>query len=365
MFLEFLASLKSFLSEFNVIKYITFRSAFASFTSFLIAMTFMPFLIKKLKSKDIVDMNMRKYCPDINALHKGKNGTPTMGGIAIIISFVISVLLWADLRNPYVWLIVISMIVMGGIGLFDDYLKLKNKSNQALSIRSKLAIQTVFGLAVGTYLYLNPVHSVYGTSLQFPFFKNLLPDFGIFYIPFAACVILVTSNAVNVTDGLDGLAIGSLMICIVAYSIISYLVGHFEFADYLQILHIPNSGELAVCFTALVGASLAFLWFNTKPARVFMGDTGSLPLGTVIGIVALITKQELLLFLVGGVFVIELASVAIQVLSYKIRGKRVFKTAPLHHHFELLGWPESQIIVRFWIIGIIFALLSLSTLKLR
>jgi phospho-N-acetylmuramoyl-pentapeptide-transferase len=365
LFLELLATLKSFLSEFNVIKYITFRSAFASFTSFLLAMIITPAFIRKLKSKNIVDMNMRKYCQDINTLHKDKNGTPTMGGIVIILSFVVSVLLWADLRNPYVWLIIISMLVMGAVGWFDDFLKLKNKSNQALSIRNKLAIQTIFGLAVGTYLYLNPIHSAYGTNLQFPFFKNFLPNLGILYIPFAACVILATSNAVNVTDGLDGLAIGSLMICIGAYSIISYIVGHAEFASYLQILHIPNSGELTVCFTSLVGVSLAFLWFNTKPARIFMGDTGSLPLGAVIGIVALITKQELLLFLVGGVFVIEIASVAIQILSYKIRGKRVFKTAPLHHHFELLGWPESQIIVRFWIIGIIFALLSLSTLKLR
>jgi phospho-N-acetylmuramoyl-pentapeptide-transferase len=365
LLLELLEILKRFFSGFNVIHYITFRSALSSFTSFLITVGITPFIIRKLKGKNIVDMNMRKYCPDINALHKDKNGTPTMGGIVIIASVIVSILLWADLKNPYVWLIIISIFAMGTLGFFDDFWKLKNRSSQALSIRSKLIVQILFGLAVGTYLYLHPLHPTCGTCLQFPFFKNLSPNLGIFYIPFAACVILATSNAVNVTDGLDGLAIGCLMICIGAYGIMSYLTGHAEFADYLQILPVSGSGELAVCSTALIGASLAFLWFNTKPAQIFMGDTGALPLGAIVGVIALITKQELLLFLVGGVFVIEILSVAIQIISYKTRRKRVFKTAPLHHHFELLGWQESQIIVRFWIIGIIFALLSLSTLKLR
>ena len=312
-----------------------------------------------------MDMNTRKDCPSLNVLHKYKNGTPTMGGIIIIFSFLISILLWGNLQNSYVWLIIISVLVMGTLGWVDDSLKLRNKSSRALSIRSKLIIQILFGLAVGIYLYLYPIHPTYGTYLQLPFFKNLFFDLGIFYIPFVACVILATSNAVNITDGLDGLAVGCLMICMGAYAVISYLTGHAEFANYLQILHIAGSGELAVCATALVGASLAFLWFNVKPAQIFMGDVGSLPLGTVVGIVALITNQEMLLFLVGGVFVIEILSVAIQIVSYKTRRKRVFKMAPLHHHFEKLGWQESQVIVRFWIIGIILALLSLSTLKLR
>lgn len=365
MFLKFLDTLANLFSGFNVVQYITFRSAFSAVTAFLLAVFLIPFLIRKLKSKNIVDMNAREYCSTLNVLHKDKHGTPTMGGIIIILSFLVSILFWGDLQNPYIWLVIISMLVMGALGFVDDILKIKNKSSKALSIRSKLIVQILLGLAVGTYLYIYPTHPVYGTYLQFPFFKNLIFDMGIYYIPFAVCIILATSNAVNVTDGLDGLAVGSLMICIGAYAVISYLTGHIEFANYLQILPIAGSGELAVCSTALVGASLAFLWFNTKPAQIFMGDVGSLPLGTAIGVVALITKQELLLFLIGGVFVMEILSVVIQIIFYKIWRKRIFKMAPIHHHFEKLGWQESQIIVRFWIIGIILALLSLSTLKLR
>ena len=365
MILQFWVILTKIFSGFNVIHYITFRSALSSVTAFLIAVILTPLLIGKLKRRNIVDMNTRKHCPTLNVLHKDKNGTPTMGGVIIIISFLLSILLWGNLQNPYVWIIIISILVMGILGFVDDFLKLRNKSSQALSIRSKLIVQILFGLAVGTYLYLHPLHPTYGTHLQFPFFKNLFFDLGIFYILFVACVILATSNAVNITDGLDGLAIGCLMICMGAYAVMSYLTGHAEFANYLQTLPIQGSGELTVCCTALIGASLAFLWFNAKPAQIIMGDVGALPLGTVIGVVALITKQELLLFLVGGVFVIEILSVAIQIISYKTRRKRVFKMAPLHHHFEKLGWQESQVIVRFWIIGIILALLSLSTLKLR
>ncbi len=365
MFLKFFDALVNFFSGFNVIQYITFRGAFSAVTTFLIAMFLMPILIKKLKNKNIVDMNKREYCHTLNILHKDKHGTPTMGGIVIVLSFLISILFWGNLQNSYVWLVVISMLMMGALGFVDDILKIKNKSNKALSIRSKLTVQILVGLMIGTYLYIHPVHPVYGTYLQFPFFKKLIFDMGIFYIPFAVCVILATSNAVNITDGLDGLAVGSIMICTGAYAVISYLTGHIEFANYLQILPIAGSGELAVCSTALVGASLAFLWFNTKPAQIFMGDVGSLPLGTAIGVVALITKQELLLFLVGGVFVMEILSVVIQIISYKIWHKRVFKMAPIHHHFERLGWQETQITVRFWIIGIILMLLSLSTLKLR
>ncbi len=365
MFLIFFETLKRLFSGFNVIQYITFRSAFSAVTAFLFAVFLMPFLIKKLKSKDIVDMNEREYCSTLNVLHKDKHGTPTMGGIIIIFSFLISILFWGNLQNPYVWLVIVSILVMGALGFVDDILKIRNKSSKALSIKSKLIVQILLGLAVGTYLYFNPTHPEYGTYLQLPFFKNLIFDMGIYYIPFAVCVILATSNAVNITDGLDGLAVGSIMICMGAYAIISYLTGHMEFANYLQIIPIAGSGELAVCSTALLGASLAFLWFNTKPAQVFMGDVGALPLGAAIGVVALITKQELLLFLVGGVFVMEILSVIIQIISYKIWRKRVFKMAPIHHHFEKLGWQESQIIVRFWIIGIILALLSLSTLKLR
>ncbi len=365
MFLLFFETLKKIFSGFNVIQYITFRAAFSAVTTFLLAMLLMPVLIKKLKSKNVVDMNEREYCDTLNVLHKDKRGTPTMGGIVIIFSFLISILFWGNLKNPYVWLVIISILVMGTLGFIDDILKIRNKSSKALSIRSKLIVQILLGLAVGAYLYIYPTHPVYGTYLQFPFFKHLIFDMGIYYVPFAMCVILATSNAVNITDGLDGLAVGSIMICMGAYSIISYLTGHIEFANYLQIIPIAGSGELAVCSIALLGASLAFLWFNAKPAQIFMGDVGSLSLGTVVGVVALITKQELLLFLVGGVFVMEIFSVAIQIISYKIWHKRIFKMAPIHHHFERLGWQEDQIIVRFWIIGIILALLSLSTLKLR
>jgi len=365
LFLLFFETLKKFFSGFNVIQYITFRSAFSAVTAFLIAMLLIPFLIKKLKNKNVVDMNEREDCSDLNALHKDKRGTPTMGGIIIIFSFLVSILLWGDMHSSYVWLMVVSILIMGALGFVDDFLKLKNRSSKALSIRSKLIIQISVGILVGTYLYLYPTHPIYGTYLQFPFFKKLLFDMGIYYIPFSVCVILATSNAVNITDGLDGLAVGLMMICTGAYAVISYLAGHIKFANYLQILPIAGSGELAVCATALLGASLAFLWFNTKPAQIFMGDVGSLPLGTAVGVLALITKQELLLILVGGIFIIEILSVVIQIISYRFWHKRVFKMAPIHHHFEKMGWQESQIIVRFWIIGIILALLALSTLKLR
>jgi len=254
---------------------------------------------------------------------------------------------------------------MGGLGFIDDYFKLKNRSNESLSIRTKLFIQISFGLFLGLYLYLYPLHLSYGTTLTFPFAKNLCFNLGLWYIPFSVLVIVTTSNAVNVTDGLDGLAVGCLIIGAGAYGVVSYLTGHAQFANYLQILHIKGAGELAIACTALVGGGLAFLWYNAHPAKVFMGDTGSNALGAALGTVALITKHELLLLLVGGVFVIEIFSVLLQIASFKLRGKRVFKRAPLHHHFELSGWEESQVIVRFWIIAILFAILSLSTLKIR
>ena len=365
MFYHLFYPLKEFFSGLNIFKYLTFRGAGAAVTAFLIALLISPPVIRKLKKMKVVDNSHREYCPKLNSLHEKKNGTPTMGGIIIISAVLISTLLWSDLANSYVWLLVLALVWMGGLGFVDDYMKLKNRSNESLSIKTKLLAQIGFGVIVGSYLYLCPHHRSSGGALTFPFLKDLSLNLGLWYIPFSVAVIVSTSNAVNVTDGLDGLAIGCLIIGAGAYSIVSYLTGHIQFAHYLQIPYVSGAGELAVGGAALMGAGLAFLWFNAHPAQVFMGDIGSNALGAALGTVALITKHELLLFLVGGVFVVEIFSVLLQIVSFKLRGKRVFLRAPLHHHFELRGWQESQVIVRFWIIAIIFAIISLSTLKIR
>ena len=319
-------------------------------------------MIRQLDRLKVGETIRRKHVPALYPLHAGKEGTPTMGGVLILAAIIISTLLWADVFNRYILLALASILWLGIVGFIDDRIKLSSKSSRGLRAFTKLTGQAIFGLFVGIYL-------LYGLRvegiLEIPFFKNLLVNLGYFYIFYVALVIVASSNAVNITDGLDGLAIGCVVMAALAYSIMSYVTGHIDFSDYLKIFYIPGSGELAIFCAAIAGAGLGFLWFNCYPASIFMGDTGALALGGAIGTVAILIKKELLLVLVGGVFVIEALSVILQVASFKTRGKRIFKMAPLHHHFQLKGWPESKVIVRFWIIAGIFAILSLATLKLR
>ncbi len=343
---------------FNVFRYITFRTIYAVLTALFICFVVGPYIIRALQ-KLHVGQQIREEGPKS---HQAKSGTPTMGGIMILFAVVIPTLLWADLTNEYIWLIIFSTVGFGLIGFWDDYRKVVKKQSEGLSVKAKFSFQVLIALVVGASLYSFPAYS---TQLSVPFFKDFNPDLGWLYIPFVVLVLVGASNAVNLTDGLDGLAIGPVIVAAVAYTIVAYVTGHVKFADYLLINHIQGAGELAIFCGAMVGASLGFLWFNAYPASVFMGDVGSLPLGAALGTVAVMTKHELLLVLVGGIFVIEALSVIFQVTSYKSRGKRVFLMAPIHHHFELKGWEEPKVIVRFWIIAIILALLSLSTLKLR
>ena len=350
--------LHSQFSIFNVFRYLSFRIIYAAITAFLIAFVLAPVLIRKLQSYGI-GQKIREEGP---SRHQEKGGTPTMGGILILFAVVLATLLWTDLANAYVWLAVFAMVGFGAVGLLDDYLKVCRGHNQGLTATQKFGSQVVVALLIGGLLYFLPAYS---TKLSVPFFKSFTPDLGLLYIPFAVLVIVGASNAVNLTDGLDGLAIGPVMIAAMAYTIVAYMSGNRIFADYLLIPYIEGSGELAVFTGSIFGASLGFLWFNTYPASVFMGDVGSLPLGAALGTVSIISKHELLLVLVGGVFVIEALSVIFQVASYKSRGKRVFLMAPIHHHFELKGWEEPKVVVRLWILAILLALFSLSTLKLR
>ncbi len=345
---------------FNVFKYITLRTAYAILTSLSISFILGPWLIEKLKRYP-ANGSVREYIPEG---HLAKAETPGMGGILILISIFVPTLLWANLTNRYIWLVLGVTLCMGIIGLVDDRLKLKHQGRRGLNIGQKLCWQSLVGLAAGLYLMLNPVDDLV-TRLPIPFFKNVHPDLGWFYLPLLVLIIVGTSNAVNLTDGLDGLAIGPVIIATGAFIILTYVAGHARFAEYLMIPYIPGSGELSIFCGAMLGASLGFLWFNAYPAQVFMGDIGALALGGAIGTVAIVSKNELLLVVIGGVFVIEALSVIIQVASYKLSGKRIFRMAPIHHHFELRGWAEPKIIVRFWIIAIILALVGLSTLKLR
>jgi phospho-N-acetylmuramoyl-pentapeptide-transferase len=346
-------------SILNVFRYITFRTIYASLTAFLICFILGPWVIKQLSA-----LQVRQFIRDEGPKsHQAKAGTPTMGGVLILVSLVISTLLWGNITNFYVWTVLLVTVGFGLIGFVDDYLMLSRKKNMGLTARRKFLLQTLLALAVGYLLYLHPDFS---TRVTVPFFKNLSPDLGIGYIFFATFVIVGTSNAVNLTDGLDGLAIGPMIIASVTYMVFAYVAGHVKIADYLQLHYVAGSGELTVFCGALVGAGLGFLWFNAYPAQVFMGDVGSLSLGGALGSVAVITKQEVLLALVGGLFVIEALSVIFQVSYYKMtHGRRIFRMAPLHHHFELKGWPEPKVIVRFWIIAVALALVAISTLKLR
>lgn len=359
MLYNWLYPLHTEFSILNVFRYLSFRVIYASVTAFLIAFVLAPWLIKKLQ-----DIKLGQQVRDDGPKrHLAKSGTPTMGGLLIIFAVVLATLLWADLTNKYVWLVILSTLGFGLIGFVDDYLKFIKAQSKGLSASQKFAGQVAIALAVGLILYF--FLPGYSTKLSVPFFKNFTPELGWLYIPFVVLVIVGSSNAVNLTDGLDGLAVGPVMIASMAYTIVAYAAGHRLFADYLLIPHIEGAGEVGVFTAAIFGASLGFLWFNTYPATVFMGDVGSLPLGAALGTVAVISKHELLLMLVGGVFVIEAVSVIFQVLSFKSRGKRIFLMAPIHHHFEMKGWEEPKVVVRLWIIAILLALLSLSTLKLR
>jgi phospho-N-acetylmuramoyl-pentapeptide-transferase len=355
---QLLYSLHTTYSGFNVFRYITFRAAMAALTSLLISFLLGPWLIRALTKKQI-GQQIRDDGP---ASHSSKAGTPTMGGTIIILALALSTLLLADLANPYVWLAVGGTIGFGAVGFLDDYLKLSRKNSKGLPPRAKLIGQFAIAFVVAAILCL---FLKFNTELGIPFVKNLRPDLGLFYIPFAMLVIVGASNAVNLTDGLDGLAIGPIMISAGTYAVISYVTGHLKLAEYLQIPYVAGVGELSVFCAAVVAAGLGFLWYNAYPAQMFMGDVGSLALGAALGIVAVMTKNEILLLIVGGIFVAEALSVIFQVASYKLRRKRVFLMAPIHHHYELKGWPEPQIIVRFWIVSFICAVIGLSTLKLR
>jgi len=353
---------RNVISGFNVFRYITFRTAWAALTALIISFIFGPWLIERMRRIKL-GQYIREEGPKS---HQQKAGTPTMGGILINIAIVIPTILWADISNPYIWIVLFVTFAYGAIGFVDDYLKLAKKQNQGLTAKEKFSMQIGVALAAGLAIaYLPSIHNNYSTVLTFPFFKTLHLNLGFLYIPFIIVVLVGASNGVNLTDGLDGLAIGSTLIVATTYTILTYAAGNFRVADYLRIAWVPQAGELAVFCGAMVGASLGFLWFNAHPAEIFMGDVGSLALGGAIGCLAVMIKQEILLGLVGGLFVLEGMSVVLQVASFKLTGRRIFKMSPLHHHFELSGWRETKVVVRFWIIAIIFAMLALSTLKLR
>jgi len=359
MLYYFLYPLHTVFSGFNVFRYITFRTIWAGLTALLICFFLGPWVIRKLSILQ-VGQYVRNDGPQT---HLKKAGTPTMGGTLIIFSVVLSTLLWSDLSNYFVWIALLVTVGFGGVGFVDDYLMQVKKQSKGLSARGKLGLQIVIALLAGILVYVNPD---FNTCVTLPFLKNISPNLGWGYIFFAALVIVGASNAVNLTDGLDGLAIGPVTVAAGTYMIFSYIAGHVKMAGYLQVSYVAGGGEMAVFCGALAGAGLGFLWFNAYPAQIFMGDVGSLPLGAALGTVAVITKQEILLVLVGGLFVVEALSVIFQVGFFKAtHGRRIFRMAPLHHHFELKGWPEPKVIVRFWIIAIMLALISMSTLKLR
>jgi phospho-N-acetylmuramoyl-pentapeptide-transferase len=361
MLFHLLVSAAPQLSVLNVTRYITFRTAAASMTALAISLVLGPWLIRRLREFQIGQV-IRQEGPQS---HRAKAGTPTMGGLLILAAAIVPTLLWADLTNLYVWIAVGSTISFGGIGFLDDYLKVTKRSSGGLAARYKMGLQILVATAVGLLLMWLASINLYNTRLIFPFFKQLIPDLGWFYVPFAAFVLVAWSNAVNLTDGLDGLAISTFAVAAGCFTALAYITGHRVFAEYLLLVRFAPAGELTIFCGALVGASLGFLWYNAHPAEIFMGDVGSLALGGALATVAILIKQELLLVIVGGVFVMEAASVVIQVASFKLTGKRVFKMAPLHHHFELSGWEEPKVITRFLIVAILFALLSLTTLKLR
>ena len=356
-----LPDLAPFVGVLNVTRYITFRTAAASLTALAISLLLGPWMIAKLRAFQIGQV-IRQEGPKS---HRAKAGTPTMGGLLILAAAIGPTLLWADLANFYIWVAVLATCAFGAVGFADDYLKIARRSHHGLRPRYKLGLQVLVAVGVGLALMALADNDLYNTRLIFPFFKNLIPDLGWFYVAFAVLVLVGATNAVNLTDGLDGLAISTFGVAAAAFTALAYVTGHAVLADYLLLVRFAPAGELTVFCGALVGASLGFLWYNSYPAEVFMGDVGSLALGGALGTVAILIKQELLLPIVGGVFVIEALSVIVQVACFKLRGRRVFKMAPLHHHFELSGWSEPKVNTRFLILSVIFALFSLTTLKLR
>lgn len=352
--------LSQYYTGFNVFQYLTLRAILGVMTALGIALIVGPTMIRHLSFRQIGQV-VRNDGPES---HFSKTGTPTMGGSLILVAIAVSTLLWADLANRYVWVVLLVTVLFGLIGFIDDYIKLVRQDPKGLLSRYKYFWQSVVGLGAAIFLYMT-VQTPAETQLIVPFFKEIVIPLGAWYLLVVYLVIVGSSNAVNLTDGLDGLAIMPTVMVAAALGLFSYVAGHFEFARYLQIPHIPGAGELTVFCAAMVGAGLGFLWFNTYPAQVFMGDVGALALGAALGTVAVLVRQELVLLIMGGVFVIETLSVMIQVASYKLRGKRVFLMAPIHHHYELKGWPEPRIIVRFWIITVFLVLVGLATLKIR
>jgi phospho-N-acetylmuramoyl-pentapeptide-transferase len=372
----FFENLYHVFSPFRVFQFVTFRTAMASLTALLLSIALGPWLIRKLREFEI-GQHIREEGPKS---HQKKAGTPTMGGILIVISISIPTLLWSNLRNPYVWIALFSLVAFGVVGFWDDYTKIKRARNLGLTARQKFAVQGAVALIIGTFLLALHARKMYSTEINFPFLKTFKPDllvdswlssvytypfaFVIFFL-FLLIVLVGSTNAVNLTDGLDGLAAGLMIIAAGAMTALAYVSGHAEFARYLDLSRPPGAGELTIFCASMTGASIGFLWYNSHPAEVFMGDVGALALGGSMGTVAVLLKQEVLLLFIGGVYVIEALSVILQVASFKLRGKRIFRMAPLHHHFEALGWQESKIITRFWIAGLIMALFALTTLKLR
>jgi len=368
--------LQRYFPPFRIFRYLTFRTAFASLTALFTGLVIGPLVINRLREFQI-GQYIREEGPKA---HQKKAGTPTMGGLLIVISIIVPTLLWADLSNRFVWLAVFSTCAFGAIGFADDYLKVVHRRNLGLTARAKLGLQVLTSIVIAIALIMMQNRGIYSTKLMVPFFKQFRPDlvveklvhsptlWPLGFLPFVAFVVIVlvgSSNAVNLTDGLDGLAIGCTVIAAGALAVLTYVSGHATFSNYLELQRMPQVGELTVFCGAMMGGAIGFLWYNAHPAEVFMGDVGSLALGGAIGTVAVLIKQELLLPFIGGIFVIEAFSVILQVGSYKLRKKRIFKMAPIHHHFELLGWSESKIIVRFWIASLVFALFALTTLKLR
>ena len=361
MLYYWLYPLAKFVPAFNVFRYITFRTAMAAVTSLLLALALGGPMVRLLKRRQI-GQSVRAEGP---RSHLAKAGTPTMGGVLILLAVIAATVLWMDLKNRLVWIALGTLAGLGVVGFADDFVKITQRRSLGLSGRGKLVPQFLVAFAAAWAIEHWAASGTFSTLVTFPFLKRLIIDLGAFYIPFVAVVLVGASNAVNLTDGLDGLAIGVFGVAAATYALLSYVSGNAVAARYLQLTYVPQSGELSVFCGALVGASLGFLWYNSHPADVFMGDVGALPLGGALAAVAVMTKQEMLLAIVGGVFVLEALSVIIQVVSFKSTGKRVFRMAPIHHHFELAGWPESRVIVRFWILAILFSVLGLSTLKLR
>jgi len=357
----FLYYLSKYFSFLNVFQYITFRAGGAIITALLISIIYGKRIIGKLKSFKI-EQTIREDGPKT---HLAKSGTPTMGGIMILISLLISTLLWARLDNRFILILMFSATYLGLLGFIDDYLKLIKKHSSGLSASKKMFFLSILALILTTYLYFFPSNPKYITSINIPYLKETFVNLGIIYIFFSYFIIIGSSNAVNLTDGLDGLAIGTLIFSGMVYVVFAYVAGNAKFSEYLKVIPVSGAGEISIFLTAMIGACLGFLWFNCHPADVFMGDTGSLFLGGSIGIVSILVKQELILIVVGGIFVVESLSVMLQVVSFKVRKKRIFKMAPLHHHFELLGYKEEKVVIRFWIIAIILALLALTSLKIR